>query len=204
MLSVSCPEWVENWDGLGYSCVLSHKLWGLNDNRSLRFLKDSQLLSLAWLLSLVSYPPNGCKWLTWCWSWVHYPVLVDFPLTASFLTPEERSFVIWRKSESRNSTLMPSKADLVIREYDNSSVGEEEHFAVRHFVQAVSDWQVWLHILIYISVIGPRTYLMLRYALNMLTYPVYGITLFLPWVPASNNYKLGGWIAFFLRTIINS
>ncbi|KAF9444269.1 MFS general substrate transporter [Macrolepiota fuliginosa MF-IS2] len=73
-------------------------------------------------------------------------VLVDFPATAGFLTPEERSFVIWRKK------------------YDGSSVGEEEHFEMRHFWAAVSDWQVWLHILIYMSVIAP----------------LYGITLFLP------------------------
>ncbi|KAJ7049979.1 MFS general substrate transporter [Mycena amicta] len=73
-------------------------------------------------------------------------VLVDFPVTASFLTAEERSFLVWRKK------------------YDNSSVGEEEHFEMRHLWQAVSDWQTWLHILIYMSVIGP----------------LYGITLFLP------------------------
>ncbi|KXN86764.1 hypothetical protein AN958_09624 [Leucoagaricus sp. SymC.cos] len=73
-------------------------------------------------------------------------VLVDFPATAKFLTPDERAFVIWRKK------------------YDNSSVGEEEHFEMRHFKAAVSDWQVWLHILIYMSVIAP----------------LYGITLFLP------------------------
>jgi len=73
-------------------------------------------------------------------------VLVDFPSTASFLTPEERSFIVWKKK------------------YDNSSVGEEEHFEMRHFWAAVSDWQVWLHILIYMSIIGP----------------LYGITLFLP------------------------
>ena len=29
-------------------------------------------------------------------------------------------------------------------EYDNSSVGEEEHFEWRHLRQALSDWQVWL------------------------------------------------------------
>ncbi|CAL1714050.1 unnamed protein product [Somion occarium] len=73
-------------------------------------------------------------------------VLVDFPSTATFLTPEERAFVVWRKK------------------YDNSSVGEEEHFAIRHVWQAFSDWQVWLHILIYMSIIGP----------------LYGISLFLP------------------------
>ncbi|KAJ7733611.1 MFS general substrate transporter [Mycena olivaceomarginata] len=81
-------------------------------------------------------------------------VLVDFPATAKFLTLEERSFIVWRKK------------------YDNSSVGEEEHFEMRHLVSALIDWQVWLHILIYMSIIGP----------------LYGITLFLPFghsVPVS-------------------
>ncbi len=41
-------------------------------------------------------------------------------------------------------------------EYDNSSVGEEEHFSVRHIVAALTDWQVWMHILVYISIVGPR------------------------------------------------
>ncbi|KAJ7881427.1 MFS general substrate transporter, partial [Mycena leptocephala] len=63
-------------------------------------------------------------------------VLVDFPAL----------LIVWRKK------------------YDNSSVGEEEHFEMRHLVQALLDWQVWLHILIYMSIIGP----------------LYGITLFLP------------------------
>ncbi|KZS88571.1 MFS general substrate transporter [Sistotremastrum niveocremeum HHB9708] len=73
-------------------------------------------------------------------------ILVDFPSTAKFLTPEERAYVIWKKK------------------YDNSSVGEEEHFAWRFVWAAAKDWQVWLHILIYMSVIGP----------------LYGISLFLP------------------------
>ncbi|KAF8994036.1 MFS general substrate transporter [Cyathus striatus] len=73
-------------------------------------------------------------------------VLVDFPSTAKFLTPEERAYVVWRKK------------------YDNSSVGEEEHFEMRHMWAALTDWQVWLHILIYMSIVGP----------------LYGITLFLP------------------------
>ncbi|KAF8624703.1 hypothetical protein AX17_007034 [Amanita inopinata Kibby_2008] len=73
-------------------------------------------------------------------------ILVDFPATASFLTLEERAFIVHKKK------------------YDNSSVGEEEHFEMRHFWSALTDWQVWLHILIYMSVIAP----------------LYGITLFLP------------------------
>ncbi|KAF7358572.1 hypothetical protein MSAN_01195400 [Mycena sanguinolenta] len=102
---------------------------------------------------------NGTRGLLG-WSWIFilegiatvlvgilaFFVLVDFPATASFLTLEERSFIVRRKK------------------YDNSSVGEEEHFEVRHLVQALVDWQVWLHILIYMSIVGP----------------LYGITLFLP------------------------
>jgi len=102
---------------------------------------------------------NGTRGLEG-WSWIFilegiatvcvgilaFFILVDFPVTASFLTPEERSFVIRRKK------------------YDNSSVGEEEQFEMRHLVQALTDWQVWLHILIYMSIVGP----------------LYGITLFLP------------------------
>ncbi|KAF5328441.1 hypothetical protein D9619_013250 [Psilocybe cf. subviscida] len=94
------------------------------------------------------------------WSWIFilegmatvlvgllaFLVMVDFPATASFLTPEERSFIVHKKK------------------YDNSSVGEEEHFSSRHFWAAVTDWQVWIHILVYMSVIAP----------------LYGITLFLP------------------------
>ncbi|PPR00405.1 hypothetical protein CVT26_009690 [Gymnopilus dilepis] len=73
-------------------------------------------------------------------------VLVDFPSTATFLTPEERSYLVH------------------VKKYDNSSVGEEEHFEMRHLWAAMTDWQVWLHILIYMSIVGP----------------IYGITLFLP------------------------
>ncbi|KAG1731492.1 MFS general substrate transporter [Suillus paluster] len=82
-------------------------------------------------------------------------VLVDFPDTAEFLTPEERAFVVWKKK------------------YDNSSVGEEERFAVRHIWAAFGDWQVWLHILVFFSIIGP----------------LYGITLFLPTIIQSFGYS---------------
>ncbi|RDB15672.1 putative transporter C11D3.18C [Hypsizygus marmoreus] len=81
-------------------------------------------------------------------------VMVDFPATAKFLTPEERAFVVWKKK------------------YDNSSVGEEEHLEMRHFWSAVGDWQVWLHVLIYMSVVAP----------------LYGITLFLPTIIHNFGY----------------
>ncbi|KAJ7072697.1 MFS general substrate transporter [Mycena amicta] len=82
-------------------------------------------------------------------------VLVDFPVTAKFLTPEERAYIIWRKK------------------YDNSSVGEEEHFEMRHLWEALADWQVWVHLFVYMSIITN----------------LYGITLFLPFghTPAVSN-----------------
>ncbi|OJA20816.1 hypothetical protein AZE42_09917 [Rhizopogon vesiculosus] len=81
--------------------------------------------------------------------------LVDFPDTATFLTPEEREFVMWKKK------------------YDISSVGEEEMFSVRHIRAAFADWQVWIHIIIYISV----------------TAPLSGITLFLPTIINNFGYS---------------
>lgn len=46
-------------------------------------------------------------------------------------------------------------ADHSVPEYEVSSVGEEEHFEARHVVMAVTDWQLWLHILVAWSVVGP-------------------------------------------------
>lgn len=40
-------------------------------------------------------------------------------------------------------------------EFDNSTVGEDEHFELRHIWEAVSDWQVWLLSLINMSIITP-------------------------------------------------
>lgn len=59
------------------------------------------------------------------------PVLVDFPASASFLTPEERAFVVWKKSQY-NLLLSIHQSLICFLEYDNSSLGEEERFAPRH------------------------------------------------------------------------
>ncbi|KAG2353815.1 MFS nicotinic acid transporter Tna1 [Suillus spraguei] len=83
-------------------------------------------------------------------------VLVDFPSTAKFLTQEERAFVVWKKK------------------YDNSSVGEDERFMTRHVWAALRDWQIWLHIFMYISIVVP----------------LYGITLFLPTIINSFGYNV--------------
>ena len=75
--------------------------------------------------------------------------MVDFPATATFLTPEERAYVIWRKSELL--TFFHNLLYLIIAhsEYDNSSVGEEEQFEMRHLTAALRDWQVCPHVCIF-------------------------------------------------------
>ncbi|KAM5545391.1 hypothetical protein V8D89_001004 [Ganoderma adspersum] len=106
----------------------------------------------------ISFMSGTAGMLGWSWifiiegmatvvvGFVSFFILVDFPHTAAFLTPEERAWIVHRKK------------------YDNSSVGEEEHFEVRHIWETLLDWQVWLHILVYMSIIAP----------------LYGISLFLP------------------------
>jgi len=86
---------------------------------------------------------------------VAFFVMVDFPSTANFLTPEEKAYLLW------------------IKKYDISSVGEEEHFEMRHLKMALFDWQVWLHIAIYYSVVSPLA----------------GISLFLPSIIQGFGYS---------------
>ena len=82
--------------------------------------------------------------------------MVDFPLTAEFLTAEERNYVMWTKSTESLDPRYHAAADHSVPEYETSSVGEEEHFEARHIGMAVTDWQLWLHILLAWSIVGPR------------------------------------------------
>ncbi|EKM57355.1 uncharacterized protein PHACADRAFT_92545 [Phanerochaete carnosa HHB-10118-sp] len=64
-------------------------------------------------------------------------VLVDFPSTASFLTPRERAYVLHQKK------------------FDNSLHGEEEMFRWRYVLAAFLDWKTWTHAIMFISLVGP-------------------------------------------------
>ncbi|KZV88429.1 MFS general substrate transporter [Exidia glandulosa HHB12029] len=79
----------------------------------------------------------------------------DFPGAAKFLTDNEKAYIMWRKSSSALASQYL---------YDNSVVGEAEHFKMRYVWSALGDWQLYLHILVYMSIICP----------------LYGISLFLP------------------------
>ncbi|KZT63415.1 MFS general substrate transporter [Daedalea quercina L-15889] len=123
----------------------------------------------------ISFMSGTAGFLGWSWIFIiegtttavvgaiAFLVLVDFPDTAAFLTEEEREFILWTKSQFL-SVLSANQDIQLSEEYDNSSVGEEEHFEFRHFTAALCDWQIWVQIIVYWAISAP---------LN-------GITLFLP------------------------
>ncbi|KAF8493620.1 MFS general substrate transporter [Gautieria morchelliformis] len=84
-------------------------------------------------------------------------VLVDFPAAASFLTPEEREYIAWKLK------------------CDNAAVGgEDEEFSARYVWAALVDWQVWLHILVFLAVVTP----------------VVGMSIFLPSIVIGFGYSV--------------
>ncbi|KZT36111.1 MFS general substrate transporter [Sistotremastrum suecicum HHB10207 ss-3] len=64
-------------------------------------------------------------------------VLYDFPATASYLKPHERAYVVWRQK------------------FAYSEQGEDEDFSWQYVKDAICDWQVYTHVLLYMSIIGP-------------------------------------------------
>lgn len=64
-----------------------------------------------------------------------------------------------RDVDQKYECLTPPPEHLTVNlvpEYDLTSVGEEEHFQTRHIIMAITDWQVWLHILLFWSITTPR------------------------------------------------
>ncbi|KAM5545340.1 hypothetical protein V8D89_000953 [Ganoderma adspersum] len=105
-------------------------------------------------------------------------VFVDFPDTAPFLTAEEREYVVNRLR------------------FDNSTVGEDEHFALRHIWQALLDWQVWALGLLNMAVIMPESSIINGFGFNstvsqLLTVPPYivAIVVVMAWSIWSDRVK---------------
>ena len=61
-------------------------------------------------------------------------VMVDFPSSATFLTPAEQRHLL----------------------DSQSAPGEEEHFEPRHIWAAITDWQVYVFIVITLGFVVPR------------------------------------------------
>lgn len=73
-------------------------------------------------------------------------MLHDFPETASFLTEDERAFVVFRlkyQGQSRGKSQTNQNRELV---------AEAEEFKWKYVRQAFLDWQLWIHLMVYYGV----------------------------------------------------
>ncbi|CAH0057085.1 unnamed protein product [Clonostachys solani] len=91
-------------------------------------------------------------------------LLYDFPETASFLTEEERQFVIYRLKYQGQTTTQSDEGTV--------QVAQAEDFQWRYVWQAFRDWQIWLNLFVYWAIVCP----------------LYGISLFLPSIINSLGY----------------
>lgn len=70
-------------------------------------------------------------------------LLFDFPATASFLTEEERAFVIYRLKYQGQVELAADGTPQQAR------VAQAEEFEWKYVRQAFTDWQIWVNIFVY-------------------------------------------------------
>ncbi|KAF8503070.1 MFS general substrate transporter [Gautieria morchelliformis] len=157
--------------GVVYYLTLWYPRHALQFRIGLFFGGASLALAFSGLLAFTIGYMNGVRGLEG-WSWIFILegsatvavgilsafIIVDSPAAARFLSPEERAYVV-RKMK-----------------YDNSTVGEEEEFARRYVWAALCDWQLWIHIIIYMSVMSPLA----------------GIALFLPSIITGFGYSTSG------------
>ncbi|RFU73199.1 hypothetical protein TARUN_9055 [Trichoderma arundinaceum] len=90
-------------------------------------------------------------------------ILQDFPETATFLTEEERAFVVLRLKYQAQA----GKLDT-----DQVQVAQAEEFKWKYVWSAFKDWQIWVSIVVYWGIVCP----------------LYGISLFLPTIIKNLGY----------------
>jgi len=77
-----------------------------------------------------------------------YYLLHDFPETASFLTEEERAFVVFRlkyQGQAASREISGKSAGSV----EQPMVAEADEFRWKYVRQAFTDWQIWVNIFVY-------------------------------------------------------
>ncbi|KAM0282014.1 hypothetical protein ACHAQH_003220 [Verticillium albo-atrum] len=89
--------------------------------------------------------------------------LHDFPETASFLSEEERAFVVFR---------LKYQGQIKGKQLGQVAVPEAEEFKWRYVGDAFKDWQIWVNIFVYWGIVCP----------------LYGISLFLPTIIRNLGY----------------
>ncbi|KAL9487891.1 hypothetical protein ACSS6W_000168 [Trichoderma asperelloides] len=90
-------------------------------------------------------------------------ILQDFPETATFLTEEEKAFVVHRLKYQAQA----GKFDT-----DQVQVAQAEEFKWKYVWSAFKDWQIWVSIIVYWGIVCP----------------LYGISLFLPTIIKNLGY----------------
>ncbi|KAI5866520.1 MFS general substrate transporter [Durotheca rogersii] len=94
---------------------------------------------------------------------ISFFVLHDFPETASFLTEEERAFVLFRlkyQGQREGNSGQPQ-------------VAEADEFKWKYVLDAFKDWQIWVNIFVYWGIVCP----------------LYGVSLFLPTIIRNLGYS---------------
>ncbi|KAI0200316.1 major facilitator superfamily domain-containing protein [Astrocystis sublimbata] len=90
-------------------------------------------------------------------------LLYDFPETATFLTEEERAFVIYR---------LKYQGHMEVKDGSAVRVAQADEFDWKYVRDAFKDWQIWVNIFVYWGIVCP----------------LYGISLFLPTIIKSLGY----------------
>ncbi|KAI0442473.1 major facilitator superfamily domain-containing protein [Xylaria telfairii] len=90
-------------------------------------------------------------------------LLYDFPETATFLTEEERAFVIFR---------LKYQGQTENKDERSARVAEADEFEWKYVWAAFKDWQIWVNIFVYWGIVCP----------------LYGVSLFLPTIIKSLGY----------------
>ncbi|KAI0539229.1 major facilitator superfamily domain-containing protein [Xylaria digitata] len=90
-------------------------------------------------------------------------LLYDFPETATFLTEEERAFVIFR---------LKYQGHLEAKDEGSVQVAQADEFEWKYVWAAFKDWQIWVNIFVYWGIVCP----------------LYGISLFLPSIIKNLGY----------------
>ncbi|KAI1250411.1 hypothetical protein MGN70_007464 [Eutypa lata] len=91
-------------------------------------------------------------------------VLHDFPETATFLTEEERAFVVFR---------LKYQGQVQSKELGRPMVAQAEEFEWTYVWSAFKDWQIWVNVFVYWGIVCP----------------LYGVSLFLPTIIRNLGYS---------------
>ncbi|KAK4160701.1 MFS general substrate transporter [Cladorrhinum sp. PSN259] len=119
---------------------------------------------------------EGWRWIfilegivTVLFALVAFGLLFDFPETASFLTEEERAFVVYRLKYQGQEAARAHQESIGV---EAVHVAQAEEFQWRFVRQAFTDWQIWVNIFVYWGIVCP----------------LYGISLFLPTIVKNLGY----------------